>query len=87
MNNFQSQLEKDINKLVGVLKTEEELIEVLKRKMTKKEFKYYKMKIENISKEDMMNELKCDEERFEEIVKHTISKINQEKVKKELIIL
>lgn len=85
MSNFQEELQKDINKLVGTLKSEEELIEILKRKMTKKEMKYYKLKINGASKEEMLSELKCDEERFEEIVKQTISKINQEKLKKELV--
>lgn len=85
MDKFYEELQKDINKLVGELKSGEELLEVLKRKLTKKEFKYYKMKIDGISKEDMKQELKCDDERFDEIAKHTLLKLNQEKIKKELI--
>ncbi len=86
MDKFYEELQKDINKLVGELKSGDELLEVLKRKLTKKEFKYYKLKIDNASKEQMMDELKCDEERLEEIAKQTILKLNQEKIKKELII-
>ncbi len=86
MDKFYEELQKDINKLVGELKSGDELLEVLKRKLTKKEFKYYKLKIDNASKEQMMDELKCDEERLEEIAKQTVLKLNQEKIKKELII-
>lgn len=85
MDKFTKELQKDINKLVGELKSEEQLQEVLKKKLTKKEFKYFKMKIENSSDECIKEELHCDQERFEEIKKQTILKLNQEKIKKELI--
>lgn len=85
MDKFTKELQKDINKLVGELKSEEQLTEILKKKLTKKEFKYFKMKIENSSDELMKEELHCDQERFEEIKKQTILKLNQEKIKKELI--
>lgn len=85
MNDFTTQLMEDINKLVGILKSEDELIEVLKRKLTKKEFKYYKLRLENSSDEVLKDQLKCDDDRLAEIKKHTIVKINQEKIKKELI--
>jgi len=45
MTNFTEALNNDIKKLVGTLKDEEQLAEVLKRKLTKKELKYYKLKI------------------------------------------
>ena len=87
MGNFTEELNKDIKKIVGILKDEEQLTEVLKRKLTKKELKYYKLKIENADDATMMKELQCDEERFEAIKKQTIVKLNQEKIKKELIIV
>jgi disulfide oxidoreductase YuzD len=83
---FSSELTKDINKIVGTLKSEEILLEALKRKLTKKEFKFYKLKIQNSSDETMREELHCDTQRLEEIKKQTILKLNQEKIKKELII-
>jgi hypothetical protein len=86
VNSLTEQLEQDINKLVGILKPEDELKEILKRKMTKKELKYFNLKMANASKEEMLKELKCDDERFEEIEKHTMVKINQEKLKKELVV-
>jgi len=86
MGNFTEELNKDIKKIVGILKDEEQIIEVLKRKLTKKEFKYYKLKIENADDATITKELQCDEERFEAIKKQTILKLNQEKIKKELIL-
>jgi len=82
---FYNELQKDINKIVGNLNEEEKLIEVLKRKLTKKEFKYYKLKIQNTNEDEIIEQLKCDKQRFEEIKKQTILKLNQEKIKKELV--
>ena len=87
MANFTEELTKDIKKIVGTLKSEEILIEILKKKLTKKEFKFYKLKIENTDEATIAKELQCDTERFEAIKKQTIVKINQEKIKKELIII
>lgn len=86
MANFTEELTKDIKKIVGILKDEEQIIEVLKRKLTKKEFKFYKLKIANSDEATMLQELQCDSERFEAIKKQTIVKLNQEKIKKELIL-
>jgi len=86
MGNFTEELNKDIKKIVGTLKQEEQIVETLKRKLTKKEMKYYKLKIENTEEEIMMKELQCDNQRFEAIKKQTIVKLNQEKIKKELIL-
>ncbi len=85
MIEFTKELQKDINKIVGNLKEEEELEEVLKRRLTKKEFKFYKLKIDNQDDATMMSELNCDSERLDEIKKQTILKLNQEKIKKELV--
>ncbi|PIF04507.1 MAG: hypothetical protein CSA86_01610 [Arcobacter sp.] len=84
MGNFTKELQKDIKKLVGTLKDEDGLAEVLKRKLTKKEMKYYKLKIANTNETTMKKELNCDDKRFEAIKKQTIIKINQEKMKNEL---
>lgn len=85
MINFKEELQKDINKIVGILKENDELEEVLKRRLTKKEFKFYKLKIDNQDDTTMIKELNCDTERFDEIKKQTILKLNQEKIKKELV--
>ena len=85
LNNVKEELIKDIKKLVGELKSDEKLTEVLKRKLTKKEYKYYKLKLENKSELKIKKELNCDDERFKQIKKQTILKLNQEKIKKELV--
>jgi len=85
MGDFTTQLTQDIKKLVGVLKSEDKLVEVLKRKLTKKEFRYYKLRLENSGDEVLKEQLKCDDKRLEEIKKQTVLKLNQEKIKKELI--
>ena len=86
MGNFTEELNKDIKKIVGILKDEEQIAEVLKRKLTKKEMKYYKLKIAGVDEVTMQKELLCDGERFEAIKKQTILKLNQEKIKKELLL-
>ena len=85
VNNVKEELTKDIKKLVGELKSDELLTEILKRKLTKKEFKYYKLKIINSDELEIAKELNCDDERFQQIKKQTILKLNQEKIKKELV--
>ena len=85
IENLKEELTQDINKLVGVLKSDEELTEVLKRKLTKKELKYYKLKIAKADEETIKKELNCDDKRVQEIKKQTILKLNQEKIKKELV--
>jgi len=77
-------LKNDIKVLNFDLKEESELRLILKRRLTKKEFKFYNMKNEGISKEEIVKELAFDEKRFEEIAVTTIKKINSEKVKNEL---
>ena len=85
LNNVKEELTKDIKKLVGNLKNDEQLTDILKKKLTKKEFKYYKLKIEGTDESKIAEELHCDNDRFEEIKKQTILKLNQEKIKKELV--
>ncbi len=77
-------LKADIKILNRELKCEDEILEILKKRLTKKEFKYYMMRMEGVEKELMQKELKADDERFEEIETTTIKKLNAEKLKYEL---
>lgn len=77
-------LKQDIKVLNRDLKSEDEIIEILKKRLTKKEFKYYMMRLESAEKELMMKELKADTQRFDDIEKTTIKKLNAEKLKHEL---
>lgn len=83
--NFTQSLLNHIDKLVGNLKSEEQLIEVLKKKLTKKEFKVFVAFEEGKSLEEVKEIVRNDEERIEEVYKAACKKINQEKVKKELV--
>ncbi len=85
--NFTQSLTKHIDKLVGTLKTEEELKEVLKRKLTKKELKTFVAIEEGKSVQETMELLNADEDRINELYKTVCKKLNQEKIKKELIFL
>lgn len=77
-------LKQDIKILNKELKSEEELREILKRRLTKKEFKYYMMKLESTGYDTLKNELNVDSERLLQIG-HTVSKkLNSEKLKHEL---
>ncbi len=77
-------LKADIKILNRELKCADEILEILKKRLTKKEYKYYMMRMEGVEKELMQKELKADDERFEEIETTTIKKLNSEKLKYEL---
>ncbi|RXJ89532.1 hypothetical protein CRV01_08650 [Arcobacter sp. CECT 8983] len=83
--NFTESLTKHIDKLVGTLKSEEDLKEVLKRKLTKKELKVFIAIEEGKSIQETMELIKDDEERVNELYKVACKKVNQEKIKKELV--
>ena len=83
--NFTESLTKHIEKLVGTLKQEDELKEVLKRKLTKKELKVFIAIEEGKTVQETMDVIKDDEQRVDELYKAACKKINQEKVKKELV--
>ena len=83
--NFTEAIELNIDKLVGTLKNEEELEEVLKKKFTKKELKVFVAFSEGKSLDDVKEIINDDDERINEIYKTACKKLNQEKIKKELV--
>lgn len=83
--NFANAIETHIEKLVGTLKDEKELKEVLKRKFTKKEYKTFLNKEEGKSFEEICELLNEDMERVQELYKSACKKLNQELMKKELV--
>lgn len=84
--NLKEQLQLDIKKLVRELKDEEEILEIFKRRLTKKELKFYKLRIQDASESALCDELRCDNQRLEDIKKQTITKLNQEKIKNEIMV-
>ncbi len=75
----------NIDKLVGTLKEEDELLQVLKKKFTKKELKVFIAMEKETPISEIAKEIHTDEDRVKEIYKASKKKLNQEKIKKELI--
>ena len=81
MATLQEEVQKHINKLVRPLKEEEELKEVLKIKLTKKEFKLLNAWADQSDLESLKVKLNLDEERYKELETKLVKKLNQERIK------
>ncbi len=86
MSTLNEEIEKHIKKLVHPLKEPEELLEVLKVKLTKKEFKLLKSWADEKTQEEIQSDLNLDEERYGELSTKLIKKLNQEKIKQAMCI-
>ncbi|HIP60659.1 MAG TPA: hypothetical protein EYH01_09555 [Campylobacterales bacterium] len=78
-------LQTNIKKLTSPLKNEDELIEILKRRLTKKEFKILMMSVENRPKEEQLKKLSLDEKRYDEVKTKALKKVNFNELKEELM--
>jgi len=74
-----------IRKLVGTLKEEEELLPVLKARLTKREYKLLLGCAQGESQEEIMQGLKLDRESYDALYAKLGKKLNQEKLKQELV--
>ena len=83
--NFTKSLLKHIDKLVGTLRSDEQIQEILKRKFTKKEYKVFVAFEEGKSIEEIKAIVKEDDEKVQEHFKVACKKLNQEKIKRELV--
>ena len=86
MSTLNKEIEKHIKKLVNPLKEPEELLEVLKVKLTKKELKLLKSWAEETPQEEIQADLNLDEERYGELSTKLIKKLNKEKIKQAMCI-
>ena len=86
MSTLINEIEKHIKKLVNPLKEEEELLAVLKVKLTKKELKLLKSWAEATSAEEIQAALNLDEEHYGDLSTKLIKKLNQEKIKQAICI-
>lgn len=86
MSTLSTEIEKHIKKLVNPLKDEDELLEVLKVKLTKKELKLLKAWAEEISVKEIQSTLSLDEDRYGKLSTKLIKKLNQEKTKQAICI-
>lgn len=68
------------------LKEEDELVEILKRRLTKKEMKVLRAKEKNVNDNEIAQTINCDEDRVNKLYKGLVKKLNQEKVKQELMV-
>lgn len=85
MSKLKHEVQKHIRKLILPLKEEEELKEVLKARLTKKEYKLLQGWAENTPKTDLTATLNLDEERYRDLSTKIIKKLNQEKLKQEMM--
>lgn len=81
MSTLTQEIEKHIKKLINPLKEEDELLEVLKVKLTKKELKLLKAWANEIPQEEVQAKLSLDEEHYGALSTKLIKKLNQEKIK------
>ncbi|WP_295420385.1 hypothetical protein [Sulfurovum sp.] len=86
MSTLKQEIEKHIKKLVNPLKDEDELLESLKIKLTKKELKLLKAWAEGTDIKEVQTQLNLDEERYGELSAKLIKKLNQEKIKQAICI-
>jgi DNA-binding NarL/FixJ family response regulator len=82
---IQNELQKHIRKLVGTLKEDGALLLVFKARLTKREYKLLTGWAEGISPEEISQKLKLDETAYAELSAKLIKKLNQEKLKQELV--
>ncbi len=83
---LRDELERHIRKLVQPLKEENELKDILKVKLTKKEFKILNTWAKELDLEALKEKLSLDEERYSELSMKLIKKLNQEKLKQAISI-
>ncbi|HIP51267.1 MAG TPA: hypothetical protein EYG94_04180 [Campylobacterales bacterium] len=83
---LRDEIERHVRKLIHPLKEEDELKDILKVKLTKKEFKVLKTWANNDNLDALKEKLGIDEERYEDLSVKLIKKLNQEKLKQVMCI-
>ncbi len=78
-------LEENIKKLTSPLRDEESLKEILKKRLTKKEFKVLMYLCDDVTKDEQMEKLSLDEKRYEEVKTKALKKVNFHDLKEELM--
>ena len=79
-------LKAHIKKLHSPLKSEEVLVEILKRRLTKKEYKILFALAEESDITELCEKLALDEKRYEEVKTKALKKINFHDLKEELLL-
>jgi len=77
-------IDRIILKPVGVLKGDDELVPVLKARLTKREYKLLLAMSEGLSQEETFERLKLDNQSYLQLLNKLNKKLNQERIKQEL---
>lgn len=85
MINYKKALLSNIDKISSDLKEEKELEFILRKRLTKKEFKVFCAKEAESEDSEICLRVNCDEERLNELYKNVLKKINQERIKQEFV--
>jgi DNA-binding NarL/FixJ family response regulator len=85
MSTIREEIEKEIRKIIGNLKDEDDLKKVLKVKLTKKEYKIITLKSTEIDDNEIAQKLNMDIDTLNKAKMKLTKKLNQEKLKQELM--
>ena len=85
MSTLIEEIKKEIRKLIRPLKSEDELKEVLKVRLTKKEYKMLILKSTDSQDNEVAQTLNMDIETYNKAKVKLTKKLNQEKLKQELM--
>lgn len=86
MSKLHNEIEKHIKKLIKPLKDEEILIPILRKRLTKKEYKLLTMMSQRESEKEVEKKLNLGQEALIVLQAKLIKKLNQEKLKQELMV-
>ncbi len=86
MSKLHNEIEKHIKKLIKPLKDEETLIPILRKRLTKKEYKLLTMMSQRESTKEVEKKLNLGQEAIIVLQAKLIKKLNQEKLKQELMV-
>jgi len=84
MNQLQTEIKSRISILIRPLRSDEQLSEVLKKRLTKKEYKLLKLTSNQNDIKTACTELNIDEEKYTKLNAVLTKKLNQEKLKQEM---
>jgi len=73
-----------VEKPLGTLNDPETVEMVLRRRLTKKEFKLFVAELQGEAMDEVMKKLKLDEERRRELTANIRQKLNRDSIKREL---
>ncbi len=86
MSTLNNTIETNINKLIKPLKSEENLILILRKRLTKKEYKLLQMIADDRDQIENAKSLNLNNEQYILLRRKLIKKLNQEKLKQELMV-